>query len=320
MKLLILMVASLTNLYTGVQYGDQLERRGLPLLESFGKYYVSFTFNSALVNEYRYQYLYDSYNNTVGRQITYERRNYYLVKPDVLFGLGFWIFKTYLYFREVVDLNYIYEKIQYNSSYLVEDTLRIERKGSIFEGGLVVSLDFSGFQMATGLGLLNKDMPSSVQRSVRPVAAFGYSTKSFGILTQFSTKVKFPEENYYSMPNQVALSGYYSPAVKSGARIDFEFLYKRFSKLDTTLTDYWLGSVGISHTFRDMTFLRVGGVLEKSFVNDTYVPGIDVALGYKMSPFYFGINLSKAFISYSQGTELIEENPLKIGFNVKIAN
>ncbi|MDI6851171.1 MAG: hypothetical protein QMD82_04460 [bacterium] len=320
MRLLLLIVTSLTNLYTGVPYGDQLDLRGLPFLDSFGKYYVSFTFNSALVNEYRYQYLYDSYNNTVGRQITYERNNYYLLKPSLSLGYAFLGVKTYLYLRGVADLNYLYEKIQYNSSYLVEDTIREERKGDIFEGGFAVSLNIAGFNVATGIGLINKNSPTLIQRSVRALGAAGYSSKSFGVLVQLLTKVKFPDENFYSLPNQLVFSGYYNPAVKSGAKIHFDLLYKRFSKINAALKDYWVGSLEISHAFRDMAFLKVGGLLEKSFVDDTYIPGIDFALGYKMSPFYFELSVCKTFISYSQGSELIEENPLKIRFDIKIAD
>ena len=320
MKLLFLILTSLTNLYTAVPYGDQLDFRGVPFLDSFRKYYLSIAFNNALVNEYRYQYLYDSYNNTVGKQITYERRNYYLLRPNLSLGYAFGVIKTYLYLRGVADLNYLYEKIQYNSGYLVEDTIREEREGDIFEGGLAVALNKAGFKVATGIGLLNKDLPNLTQRSVRALAAAGFSSKSFGVLIQLLTKVKFPDENFYSLPNQLAFSGYYNPTVKSGAQVDFDLLYKRFSKINATLKDYWVGSLGISHMFRDMTFLRVSGLLEKSFVNDTYIPGISIALGYKITPLYFELDLCKTFISYSQGNELIEENPLKISFYFKIAD
>lgn len=320
MRTFLMFIFSLTNFHTSNPSGDPLIASGFFPFATFERYYVSVGANAALINEFRYQYLYDSYNNTVGRQITYEKRNFYFLKPTVNLGFSFGRFTTFLYYRGDFDNNYLYEKIIYSSGYIPEDTVRIERKGDIYSGGFATFFGFGKYRVGAGLSLLNKeDIVSSARRAARPEIFFSYRGKNEGVGLSLSARAKFSEETEYTIPDKGEVFLYYSPSSRTMAKFEMNLCYLDFSRINDSYEDYIFGSVAISNTFRDKTTLKVGGILEKSFEGNYYAPGCEVGLGYIMDPAEIGILLSKMFYNYSQGGELIEESPVKVQFYLRIS-
>ncbi|MGB4238301.1 MAG: hypothetical protein WBJ87_01630 [Candidatus Hydrothermia bacterium] len=312
MKVFIAFIFTLTNFHSVYSFGDPLPALHLSQMESFDRYFVSIDVNGAFVREYRYEYLYDSYDNTVGKQITYDNRNYYLLRPNLELGISRGRMKGFIYYKGVSDFNYRYEKIVYTPGYVPQDTLRIERKGDIYAVGLRASLDFGNFTVGGGLALLNKTVVSTETRTLSPEVLFCYRGRHEGVGGSVSPKVKFSEESDYSIPDKISLFTYYQPPSRTLAKFEFSFYYLNFSGLEDTLEDYYKGQLSVTHTFRDRTTLKMGGLLEKGFEGNCYAPGFEIGLGYLLDPFELGVRFNETFYNYYRDGMLIEESPLKV--------
>ncbi|MEO0235323.1 MAG: hypothetical protein ABIM02_01210 [candidate division WOR-3 bacterium] len=312
MNILILMFLTLTNLQTGAPYGDPLSDAETDKYHSF-KSYLYLSGNFALTTEYRYRFVYDTYNSTVGRQVVYDNRMRYLLKPEIWFGFSYWNLKTLFYYRGLSDRNYNYKKIIYTSGYVPEDTILIERKGDITEGGIkVISVLMKSFLIGGGAGLLTKSDSSGLKRALNPSITMGYVKKTFGVTLEYSPKAKFSEETEFGYPQSFSILSFYVPQVKAISRIEAFYKLLHYNEIDTNYSNYYIMKMAVTHNFRDQTFLRIGGVLEKTYVRDYYIPGIELGFGYSHNFLSIGVNFEKTFFNYTDGSEIIEESPLKI--------
>ncbi|MGB9824095.1 MAG: hypothetical protein ACPLN0_06595 [Candidatus Hydrothermia bacterium] len=318
MKILIAMFLSLTNLQSGAPFGDPLTSLNYNIYERF-KYYAIVNGNFAIVPEYRYQYVYDTYNSTVGRQITYDNKSFYILNPDVEIGFSYWIFKTVLSYKGFSDGNYRYEKVIYSSGYVPEDTIKIQRTGETYTTGIRVIAGFGNFLGGIGGVLFNRLDTTGTKRGLSPLLILGYSMKTFKIAAEISPKTRFPHEAGYAVPNDLVVYASYIPLIKSISSVETVFRYSQYSKIDNSYSDYLLLRTSVIYGFRDQTFLRMGGVLEKTYIGGYYIPGVVVGLGYALSPLNLGINLEKTFYNYTLNSEIVEESPLKVGVYLKFS-
>jgi hypothetical protein len=255
----------------------------------------------------------------VGRQITYDNKSFYILKPDAEFGFSYWIFKTVLYHKGFSDGSYKYEKVIYSTGYVPEDTVKIERIGNTYTTGVKVITGFRNFIGGIGGVLFNRVDATGTKRGLSPALILGYSIKSFRIAAEITPKTKFPQEAGYGVPNNLVVYASYIPLLKSISSVETIFRYSQYSKIDSNYSDYFLFRTSVIYSFRDQTFLRIGGVLEKTYAGGYNIPGVIVGLGYSLSPLMFGINLEKTFCNYTLNSEIIEESPLKVGIYLKFS-
>ncbi len=317
MKSIILFVFSLTNFYTSAPFGDPLSSERMPILEAFSKYYVSLNFNAVVATEYRYENLYDSYNNTIGRQTVYEARSYHWLRPSFSFGFSYWKLKTFLYHGPIFDSKYLYEKVVYSSGYVPEETIRVERNGGLFESGIMTIYGYKGFGIGIGFNYLNRLSDSVNSNALNPVAAFHYISKRDGFLIQYAPPLKFRESDF-ELPNRVSASLFFSPSTRSAARVTLDLTYMDFSSIDSGYGDYFEGRFIVSQIFRDFSSLNIGGALEKSYRGNYYIPKLEFSLGYYLDPVVVNLGFVKSFVNYTENNYLIEENPLKVQLSLKI--
>jgi len=322
MNFLPFLLLSLTNFHTVYPLGDLImEGRSYPRDFSV---YVKFSFNASYANEYRYEYVYDQYNTTVGRQIVYDKNNLYILKPDVTIGFSYWKFKTFLYFYPLTDGHYRYEKIIYNPSYVPVDTIKVERASDSYEGGLRVLLSLGGFGIGGSFGLVNKS-DSLVKRGIKPELTLSFSSRAFDLGLNLSPKVKLSEEDTPFYPERLSLYGDFYPLNASVTELFFDLNYLACSKINSELSDYFQIMFGSSHTFRDLMELQLGGVLEKSYVGDYYIPGFNLGFGYNYKQTRLVLELTKLFYNYTYNNQLenknqiVEESPLifRLGLEFK---
>lgn len=296
-------------------------RRALPNpmeLQEQGKLTFYFQGGFTRVSENRYQYVYDAYDNTVGKIAVYSHTKFYPDLPDFLVTykvkkIGF----GYIGSTKFADLNYTFHQKSRDANYVVRVDSVMEQKGNIRFYEIGAGSQISLFTFLLGLAYVHGEQDSLVFSGFMPEVGTGFFCSNFDITLRFYPGIKLQGDMEKKLPPIIFGDFTLKAPSKQLDRVTISLTYENWEKSYSQYHDTFGGMISLFHTFQDVTTVGVGGGITTSYVDgDTYIPTYVLYVSHKLNLMEVGSQIAYTPFSYNQ-SEKIEESKLSVNLFIK---
>jgi len=288
-------------------------------LQGQGKLTFYFSGGFTRVSENRYQYVYDSYDNTVGKIAVYSHTKFYPDLPDFLvtYRAANRVF-GYLGSTKFADLNYTFHQKSRDANYVVRVDSVMEQKGDIRFYEIGAGSQISLFSFLLGLVYAHGSQDSLVFSGFMPEAGAGFFSSNIDITLRFYPGIKLQGDMEKKLPPVIYGDFTLKAPSKQLDRVTISLTYQNWEKSYSQYHDTFGGMISLFHTFQDVTTVGVGGAITTSYVDgDTFIPTYMLYVSHRLNLMEVGSQIDYTPFSYNQ-SEKIEESKLSVNLFIKM--
>ena len=317
---LIFLIVGYTSMFAFSGSGDIRRSLFNPLqLERQGKLSIYFSGGFTRASENRYQYVYDSYDNTVGKITVYSHTKFYTDLPDFLttYRTGKRVF-GYLGSIKFADLNYIFRQKSRDPNYVVREDSVLEQTGTIRFYKVGAGSQINLFTLLLGIVYAHGSQDSLTFNGFMPEVGAGFFSPNIDIILHIYPGANLQGDVDKKLPPVVHGDLTLKAPSKQLDRVTISLTYENWEKSYSYYHNTIGGMISLYHTFQDVTTLGVGGSITTSYVDgETYIPTYRLYVSYRLNLMEVGSFINYTPFSYNK-SEKIEESKLSVNLFIKM--
>lgn len=323
------------------------------------QYYVAVGMNSVSHRETRSIYVFDSYDNNIGKKNVYDNSNLYGepsyiigYTPVAMFGLS-------AGYENLVSREYSYSHTVRDDNYVEQSVVDLQRSGGINSYFLSLSYEIIGITIGGNFSILQGDgtesysavyVDPSIQDSSNSVTeafsgirggfsvSYNYNNLLEGhIIYQVPTYVTnrqdwtvsaasdttYSDEIYYIMPTVAGIGVKYTPFNERPSVLMAEALFERWTELNGAVAEYndiIKYHLGVSHMMSS-NFKILYGVLYEPYKKNNNIAevGFTAGVSYAIDQTSFGVSAQYRVADYEKDEEAYAERTIHINAEIGIS-